>query len=125
MMIFTSIYSYNYGAQNDAELQNVFKKSMTVNTVLGIMLGTAAILLASPLSKLFVFYFRLFVLYSVKRWSCFRNHFVSPHSVISGGSGYDSANVPVARWNLVFHYSGRSRSDAGDILLFSEKEKEI
>lgn len=50
------IYGYNYGAQNDGELQNVFKKSMIVNTVLGILLGTAAILLASPLSKLFVGY---------------------------------------------------------------------
>lgn len=35
------IYGYNYGAGNEAELQNVFRKSMIVNTVLGILLGTA------------------------------------------------------------------------------------
>lgn len=50
------IYGYNYGAQNEDELQNVFKKSMIINTVLGIALGTVAILLSSPLSKMFVGY---------------------------------------------------------------------
>lgn len=50
------IYGYDYGAANYDELQNVFKKSLILNTIAGLVLATSAILLAAPLSKLFVGY---------------------------------------------------------------------
>ena len=50
------IYGYDYGAGNYDELKNVYKKSMIVNTAFGLVLATVAILLAEPLSGLFVGY---------------------------------------------------------------------
>ena len=50
------IIGYNQGAENHIELQNVFKKSMVFNTVAGIALTTVAVVLAAPLSKIFVGY---------------------------------------------------------------------
>ena len=50
------IFGFNYGAANHAELKNVFKKSLIINTVFGAVLATTAILLAEPLSRIFVGY---------------------------------------------------------------------
>lgn len=50
------IIGYNYGADNRAELQNIFKKSTVFMTISGAVLTLSAILLASPLSKIFVGY---------------------------------------------------------------------
>ena len=50
------IIGYNQGAENHIELQNVFKKSMVFNTVAGIALTTVAVVLAAPLSQIFVGY---------------------------------------------------------------------
>lgn len=50
------IIGYNQGAENHIELRNVFKKSMFFNTVAGIALTTVAVVLAAPLSKIFVGY---------------------------------------------------------------------
>jgi len=65
--IFVSIYigysigvapvvGYHYGAQNHGELQGLFKKSITLLTVSGIVMTLLAEALASPLSALFVGY---------------------------------------------------------------------
>ena len=50
------IIGYNYGAQNESELKNIFKKSMILVTIAGIVLTGIGILLARPLSSLFVGY---------------------------------------------------------------------
>ncbi len=50
------IFGFNYGAANHEELKNVFKKSLIINTVFGLVLATSAILLATPLSRIFVGY---------------------------------------------------------------------
>ncbi|MDE7463674.1 MAG: MATE family efflux transporter [Clostridiales bacterium] len=50
------IVSYNYGAKNDAELKNVFKKSVIVLSITGVVLSGLAQALAVPLGKLFVGY---------------------------------------------------------------------
>lgn len=50
------IAAFHYGARNRAELQNVLKKSLTLLLAAGITLASAAVLLASPLSKIFVGY---------------------------------------------------------------------
>ncbi|MBE6537088.1 MAG: MATE family efflux transporter [Ruminococcaceae bacterium] len=50
------IIGYNYGAGNNRELQNIFKKSTVFMTISGVTLTLAAISLASPLAKIFVGY---------------------------------------------------------------------
>ncbi len=50
------IIGYNYGAENDSELKNIFKKSMLFVSAAGVILTIAALLLAAPLSKIFVGY---------------------------------------------------------------------
>lgn len=50
------IVGYHYGAENHAELKSVFKKSMTVIGVSGAVLAVLAVVLSTPLSKLFVGY---------------------------------------------------------------------
>ena len=50
------IISYHYGAGNHKELQNLFRKSMILMGIFGVVLVILAELLAAPLSKLFVGY---------------------------------------------------------------------
>lgn len=50
------IISYNYGAKNNEELKNVLKKSLIIILVLSISMVLASVLLARPLSSLFVGY---------------------------------------------------------------------
>ena len=50
------IIGYNYGAKNDSELQNVYKKSMLFIIVSSIVMTGLSIVLASPFSKLYVGY---------------------------------------------------------------------
>lgn len=50
------IISYNYGAQNTTELKNLFKKSMTIILSAGLIMPVLGIVLAGPLSKIFVGY---------------------------------------------------------------------
>lgn len=50
------IFGYNYGAANHGELKNVFKKSVVIITIAGIVLTGAAMLASVPLSKIFVGY---------------------------------------------------------------------
>lgn len=50
------IIGYNYGAKNNIEMRNVFKKSVIFNVVTGIFMCTAAVLLSGFLSGIFVSY---------------------------------------------------------------------
>lgn len=50
------IVGYNYGSGNTAELKSLFKKSLIIIGVSGVVLTAAAIALSSPLSRLFVGY---------------------------------------------------------------------
>ncbi len=50
------IVSYNYGAKNTTELKSIFKKSILVLVISGVVLAGLAQALAIPLSKLFVGY---------------------------------------------------------------------
>ena len=52
------IIGFNYGAQNEEELKNIFKKSMRFIVVMGITLSVTAVLIAGPASELFVGYDR-------------------------------------------------------------------
>ena len=50
------IIGYNYGAENTAELKNVFKKSLLFVSFAGLILTALALLLSTPLSNMFVGY---------------------------------------------------------------------
>lgn len=50
------IVGFNYGAENTAELKNIFKKSMIILALSGVILSGLAQALAVPLAKLFVGY---------------------------------------------------------------------
>ena len=50
------LISFNYGAGNHDELKNLFKKSMTLVTVWGILLAIISQIIAMPLARLFVGY---------------------------------------------------------------------
>ena len=50
------IISYHFGAENKAELQNMFRKSSILMVILGVLMTVSAISLAKPLAKLFVGY---------------------------------------------------------------------
>ncbi len=67
------IVSYHYGAQNKDELKSLFRKSLTIIAVSGVLLTACAELLAAPLSSIFVGYDaqlfdltrRAFMIYSI------------------------------------------------------------
>ena len=67
------IISFHFGAENKPELQNMFRKSTLLMTVLGVVMTLSAILMAKPLAKLFVGYdpglyhltYEAFQLYSI------------------------------------------------------------
>lgn len=50
------IVGYHYGAGNDSELKNLFRKSLTIIGSAGIVMVTLAEILAYPLTKIFVGY---------------------------------------------------------------------
>ena len=50
------IIGYHFGAQNDAELKNIFKKSLLVVEIFGIGMTAIAVFFAKPLASIFVGY---------------------------------------------------------------------
>lgn len=50
------IISFHFGAENQGELRNMFRKSTTLMLVLGVAMTASALALAKPLAKLFVGY---------------------------------------------------------------------
>ena len=52
------IIGYNHGASEDKELHNIFKKSLILISIFGLLMLTASQLLSSPLCELFVGYDR-------------------------------------------------------------------
>ena len=50
------LVGFNHGAGNRAELKNIFKKSMVLMAIFGVLMTALAIGLAKPISKLFVGY---------------------------------------------------------------------
>ena len=50
------LFGYNFGAENKAELKNLFKKSLIVISVCGVLMTALSEALAVPLAKIFVSY---------------------------------------------------------------------
>ncbi|MDE6751918.1 MAG: MATE family efflux transporter [Eubacterium sp.] len=98
------IIGYHYGAENHKELKGLLKKSLIITAVCGILLTASAILLASPLSKIFVGYdeelfsltrngFRLFSLsFLITGFNIFASSFFT-----ALGNGFVSAAISFSR----------------------------
>lgn len=98
------VIGYNFGAENHKELKGLLKKSMVITAVCGIILTAAAVLLASPLSKIFVGYdeelfsltlngFRLFSLsFLITGFNIFASSFFT-----ALGNGFVSATISFSR----------------------------
>ena len=79
------LIGYNHGADNRAELKNLFKKSLVIVGVSAVAMAGAAVLLAKPLASIFVSYdrnlwemtVRGFMIYSVSFLLCGFNIFGS------------------------------------------------
>lgn len=79
------IIGYNYGAQNNEELKNMFRKCLAVISFFAVAMAAGAMLLARPLSAIFVGYDRVlmemtvrgFVIYSISFLLCGFNIFGS------------------------------------------------
>jgi len=50
------LIGYNYGAKNTSELKNIFKKSMILMLIFGVVMSLLAFVLAYPISKIYVGY---------------------------------------------------------------------
>ena len=50
------VVSFHYGADNHSELRNLLRKSLTIILILSVLMTAISILLAKPLSKIFVNY---------------------------------------------------------------------
>ncbi|MBQ8291789.1 MAG: MATE family efflux transporter [Clostridia bacterium] len=48
------IIGFHYGAQNDKELKNIFKKSLWITSILGVVMAAIAFLFAEPLARIFI-----------------------------------------------------------------------
>jgi len=70
------IIGYNYGAQNDDELKNVFKKSITLNLITGIIMTVLSAVFAKMLCSIFVGYNPELLEFSTKAMRIFSLGFV-------------------------------------------------
>ena len=86
------IVSYHYGADNRAELKNVFRKCTTIVAVLGAAMTALALLLAAPLSAVFVGYDE--ALYEMTLWGfiIYSLHYVLAGFGIFGSSFFTALN---------------------------------
>jgi len=96
------IISYNFGAQNDAELKGVFKKSLVILSVSGVSMMILAILLAYPLSSIFVGkYPELFSL-TIRAFLIFSPSFLVAGYNIYGSSFFTALNNGVVSATISF-----------------------
>jgi len=98
------IIGFNHGADNRTELQNIFRKSLVIIGFFAVAMTAAALLLARPLSKIFVGYdpelmemtVRGFVIYSLSFLLCGFNIFGS--SLFTAlNNGFISAAISFVR----------------------------
>ena len=80
------IVSYNYGAKNDAELKNVFLKSVNIIALISIILVVATQFLAKPLALLFASHDQIMQELTIKAFRIYSISFL-----LAGFNGYASA----------------------------------
>ena len=86
------IVSYHYGAGNTEELKSVFKKNTVIVAVLGGIMTLLAILLAAPLSALFVGYDALLYELTLRGFIIYSLHYVVAGFNIFGSSFFTALN---------------------------------
>lgn len=114
-MAIAPIISYNYGAKNHLELQNVVRKSVKLLLTLTILLTVVALLTAKPLSMIFVSYDKELLSFSIKvLWifsfsyifKCINNFSYNLFAALNNGR--NSAIISFYRmclFQLIFMYS--------------------
>ncbi len=70
------IVGYHYGAENDAELKSLFRKSLVLNGIFSILMTAVAIGLSAPLSRIFVGYDRDLYVLTVRGFRIFSLSFL-------------------------------------------------
>ena len=86
------IISYHYGAQNHAELKNLFKKSLVFMGVSALILTAVAELLALPLAKIFVGYNQELLDMTVRAFMIYSLSFLVTGINIFGSSFFTALN---------------------------------
>lgn len=84
--------SYHYGAGNPEELHSLLKKSLLLIGCFSILMFGAALVLASPLSKIFVGYDRALYLLTVRAFGIFSFSFLFSGFAILGSSFFTALN---------------------------------
>lgn len=86
------ITSYNYGAQNTDEMKNIFKKSLTIISVLSVVMLILGFSLAKPLSLIFVGYDEELLALTVRAFGFFSFSFLFAGLAIFGSSFFTALN---------------------------------
>lgn len=86
------VVSYHYGAGNPEELRSLLKKSLLLIGCFSILMFGAALVLASPLSKIFVGYDRALYSLTVRAFGIFSFSFLFSGFAILGSSFFTALN---------------------------------
>lgn len=86
------LIGFNYGADNREELKNIFRKSLAIITSFSIAMTGAALLLARPLSVIFVSYDRVLLEMTVRGFAIYSLSFLLCGFNIFGSSLFTALN---------------------------------
>ena len=86
------LIGFNYGADNREELKNIFRKSLAIITSFSIAMTGAALLLARPLSVIFVSYDRVLLEMTVRGFAIYSLSFLLCGFNVFGSSLFTALN---------------------------------
>ncbi len=86
------IISYNYGSQNNNEMKNILKKSLTIISVLSVAMLIFGYSLAKPLSLIFVGYDENLLALTIRAFGFFSFSFLFAGLAIFGSSFFTALN---------------------------------
>jgi len=86
------LIGFNYGADNREELKNIFRKSLAIITSFSVAMTGAALLLARPLSVIFVSYDRVLLEMTVRGFAIYSLSFLLCGFNIFGSSLFTALN---------------------------------
>ena len=86
------IISYNFGSQNNAEMKNIFKKSLTVISIMSVVMFVSGFLLAKPLSVIYVGYDESLLALTIRAFGFFSFSFLFAGIAIFGSSFFTALN---------------------------------
>lgn len=86
------IVSFHFGASNTGELKNLFKKSLIIVSITGVTMTVLALVLAAPLSELFVGYDRTLYEMTRRGFMIFAIHYIIAGVNIFGSAFFTALN---------------------------------